>query len=149
MKILIKAKVQGHFLSVFNDFDKELFEYLKPRIGKMEIVEFGGSFVGNKVHMKFLSPIKADWISNITKREIGEQQAYFIDEGVILPPGISYWHHKHIVRYISEYESEIIDDITYQGNNFILSLLLYPGLLGAFLPRIIQYKRFFRNRLRK
>jgi ligand-binding SRPBCC domain-containing protein len=147
MKIVLKTKVEGHFKSVFNDFDLELFEYLKPSIGKMEIVEFGGSTVGSKVHMRFLSPIKADWISNITDRQIGEKQAFFIDEGVTLPPGMSYWHHKHIVRYVSENESEIIDDITYRGNNFILSVLLYPGLLIGFLPRIGQYKRFFRNRL--
>ncbi|MFY0672812.1 MAG: hypothetical protein JXQ87_05385 [Bacteroidia bacterium] len=148
MKIILKTKVNGYYKSVFNDFDLELFEFLKPKIGKMEIVEFGGSYVGNKVHMKFLKPIKANWVSHITDRQINNKEAFFIDEGVELPPGMSYWHHKHIVRHISESECEIIDDITYKGNNLILSILLYPGLLAGFLPRKKQYKSFFRNRLR-
>ncbi len=146
MRIYFKTRVKGNFKTVFKDFDRELFEFLKPKLGKVQIVEFGGSKVGSKVHVRFLSPIKADWISEITEVNQSQSELFFIDQGISLPPGMKNWHHKHSVRFVSENESEVIDDINYQGNNFILSVLLYPALLAGFLPRKWQYKSFFNNR---
>ena len=93
----------------------------------MEIVEFTGSKTGDKVHIRFVSPLKTEWISNITADYEDDKEAYFIDEGALLPPGLSYWKHKHIVRKLSEDESMIVDDITFKLPSLIVLLILVDG----------------------
>ena len=65
MKIRLTTEVDGHYQEVMSRFDKKLFEALKPKFGKMEVLEFTGSEKGDVVRLKFLSPIKADWVSDI------------------------------------------------------------------------------------
>ena len=66
MNIQIKTEVKGHYQAIMDQFDRRLFEALKPKGADMEIVEFTGSKKGDRVHIRFNSPIKAEWISNIT-----------------------------------------------------------------------------------
>ena len=143
MNIQLRAKVKGNYLKVMERFDLQLFEALKPKGAKMEIVAFTGSKKGDKVHLRFLSPIKTEWISHIVEDGANEQEAYFIDEGVVLPPGINYWRHKHIVRKIDEAHCEIIDDMTFKGPNFLVSLFLYPAIFIGFYPRKKIYQSYF------
>ena len=98
MNIQLKTKVDGNYKDIIKQFDRQLFEALKPKGAKMEIVEFTGSKKGDIVHLRFLSPIKAEWISKITEDNEDEKEAYFIDEGIKLPFPLSYWRHKHIVK---------------------------------------------------
>jgi ligand-binding SRPBCC domain-containing protein len=107
-------------------------------------VTFTGSKKGDKVHLRFLSPIKAEWISEITEDGENEKEAYFIDEGVKLPFPLSSWKHKHVVRKITENSSYIIDDMTFEGINSFFTLFLYPALYIAFYPRKSIYKSYFK-----
>ena len=143
MNIQLKTKVTGNYKAVMQRFDRELFEALKPKQAKMEIVEFTGSKKGDIVHIRFTSPIRADWISKITEDGESDTEAYFIDEGTTLPFPLSYWRHKHIVQKIDEDSSYIIDDITFEGSNFLLSWILYPAIYFGFYPRKKIYKSFF------
>ena len=143
MNIQIKTQVKGNFKEIMRQFDRKLFEALKPKGADMEIVEFTGSETGDKVHIRFNKPLKAEWISHITDHGSNDQEAYFIDEGVKLPFPLSYWKHKHIVQKITEDTSWIIDDITFKGPNFLVSLLLYPGIYAGFYPRKRIYRAFF------
>ncbi len=143
MRFKIKSKVKGNYRDIMQRFDRELFEYLLPKGADVELVEFGGSVKGARVHIQFHSPIKATWISDITEDGMSDTETWFIDRGTTLPFGLRYWHHKHIVRRVSETESEIIDDITYRFGNGILTFLLFPALYFGFLPRKRQYKRYF------
>ena len=143
MNIQLKTKVRGHYKDIMRQFDRKLFEALKPANADMEIVEFTGSEKGDKVHIRFKSPIKAEWISEITESGADETEAFFIDEGVQLPFPLSYWKHKHIVRKITDDSSYIIDDITFKGSNFLLTRLLYPAIYAGFYPRKRIYKRYF------
>ena len=143
MNIKLKTRVNGHYLEVMKRFNRKLFEALLPPIGKTEIVEFTGSKKGDVVHLRFISPIKAEWISDITDHGQDEEEAWFIDEGRVLPFGLKSWKHRHIVRKIDDQTSEIIDDITYQGSNTLLSALMYPGLWMSFFPRKPIYKKYF------
>jgi len=127
-------------------FDRQLFEALLPANASTEIVAFTGSKKGNKVHLRFLKPIKADWISLITEDGQNEQEAWFIDEGAQLPFPLKYWQHKHIVRKISEQTSMIIDDITFKGPNWLVTLLMYPGIYLGFAPRKKLYKAYFNKK---
>lgn len=143
MNLKIKTKVAGHYKAVMARFDRGLFEALAPRQGEMKIVEFTGSKKGDKVHIRFLKPLKAEWVSAITEDGITDSEAYFIDEGVQLPFPLSFWQHKHIVRKITENSSCIIDDITFRGPNALVTLLLYPAIFLGFYPRKKVYRRYF------
>ena len=146
MNIQLKTKVDGNYKAVMKQFDRQLFEALKPQNAKMEIVEFTGSKKGDLVHLRFLSPIKTEWISEIIEDGENEREAYFIDKGTKLPFPLSYWQHKHIVQKITEDTSYIIDDMTFKGSNFLLTLFLFPALYIAFYPRKSIYKSYFKKK---
>ncbi len=143
MNLVLKSSVKGNYKNVMAAFDRRLFEALKPPVGKMEIVAFTGSKKGDKVHIKFHSPIKAEWISDIVEDEVTEERAWFVDVGVQLPWPLATWKHRHIVEKIDKEHSMIIDDITFTGNNFILSMLLYPAIFLGFYPRKKIYQKYF------
>lgn len=145
MNLILKASVKGNYKNVMAAFDRRLFEALKPPYGKMEIVEFTGSQKGDKVHMRFHSPIKAEWISDIVEDQVTDARAWFIDVGVKLPWPLATWIHRHIVEKIDDENSMIIDDITFTGSNFILSLFLYPAIFLGFYPRKKIYRNYFKN----
>lgn len=145
MNLILKAPVKGNYKKVMAAFDRRLFEALKPSVGEMEIVEFTGSRKGDRVHMKFLSPIKTDWISDIVEDEVTDERAWFVDVGTQLPWPLATWTHRHIVEKIDAENSMIIDDITFTGSNFILSWLLYPAIFLGFYPRKKIYQAYFKK----
>ena len=143
MNIILKTPVKGNYKTVMTGFDRHLFEALKPSVGKMEIVEFTGSKKGDKVHLRFIRPIKADWISDIVEDGVDHKHAWFVDQGTTLPWPLKTWMHKHIVEKIDDNNSLIIDDITYSAGHFIVSFLMFPALFFAFYPRKKIYKSYF------
>lgn len=143
MNIKLETKVKGNHKEVMARFGRALFEALAPRLGKMEIVEFTGSKKGDRVHIRFLKPLKAEWVSVITEDAANDEEAYFTDEGVQLPFPLSFWKHKHIVRQITADTSCIIDDITFRGPNVLITLLLYPAIFLGFYPRKKIYRSYF------
>jgi ligand-binding SRPBCC domain-containing protein len=145
MNIKLRTEVEGNYKEIMKRFDRQLFEALKPKNAKMEIVEFTGSKKGDLVHLQFLSPIKAEWISEIVEHGEDEKESYFIDVGVKLPFPLSNWEHKHIVQRVTDNTSYIIDDMTFKGSNFLVTLFLYPALYIAFYPRKKVYKAYFKN----
>ena len=145
MKINISTEVYGHFHDVFKRFDRTLFEHLKPKGAKMEVVEFTGSQKGDVVKLEFISPLKAKWESAITEDGSSETEAYFVDEGVVLPWPLKRWRHRHVVRMVSADRSIIIDDIRYSTGMWLLDVVLWPVMYITFVQRKPQYKAFFNN----
>ncbi|NND07973.1 MAG: hypothetical protein HKN87_16460 [Saprospiraceae bacterium] len=143
MNVTLRAPVSGYYTDVMAAFDQELFEALKPPAGDMEIVEFTGSKRGDKVHLRFHSPIKAEWVSDIIEDGKTDTQAWFVDEGTILPWPLATWTHKHIVEKVDKHRSIIIDDMTFTGRNALLTLLLYPAIFIGFYPRKRIYRTYF------
>jgi ligand-binding SRPBCC domain-containing protein len=143
MNINFQTKVKGNYLQVIKGFDRKLFEALKPKLAAMEILEFTGSQKGDRVHIRFTAPVRAEWISLITEDAVSEQEAFFIDEGHQLPWPLSYWKHKHIVRKIDEEHSLIVDDISFEAGNGLLSVFLYPAIWLGFAPRGKIYRTYF------
>jgi len=143
--IILKTKVQGNYLDVMNRFDRDLFEALKPKVGRMDIVKFTGSQKGDVVHLRFLSPIRAEWISEIIDDGADDHEAYFTDIGIQLPYPLKFWKHIHKVQKISHDTSYIIDDMTFQGPNKLITWLLYPALYLAFYPRKWVYRSYFKK----
>lgn len=143
MHIRLETEVDGNYLEVMERFDLDLFEALKPAVGKMEVEQFTGSKKGDIVSLRFLSPVNARWVSKITEDGSDEKQAYFIDEGIELPFPLKYWQHRHIVQKVTTERSLIVDDITYRASNGLLSLLMYPVMYLSFYPRKKIYRRYF------
>jgi ligand-binding SRPBCC domain-containing protein len=146
MKINISTEVDGHFRDVFERFDRTLFEHLKPKGAKMEVVEFTGSKKGDAVKLKFISPLKAMWESAITDDGSSENEAYFVDEGVVLPWPLKRWKHRHIVRELSSNRSIIVDDIEYSTGFWLMDLIIWPVMYITFVQRKPQYKAFFKDK---
>ena len=145
MNLKLKASVKGNYKNVMAAFDRHLFEALKPPFGKMEIVAFTGSKKGDKVHLKFHSPIKAEWISEITEDEVTNEMASFVDVGIKLPWPLATWKHQHIVEKIDTENSMIIDYITFTASNKVLTLIMFPAIFLGFYPRKKVYKDYFKK----
>lgn len=143
MRLILKTKVKGHYLRVMERFDLDLFEALKPIGAQMEVVQFTGSKTGDIVELKFVSPIKAEWISKITDHGSDRDSAYFVDEGEVLPFPLQQWKHRHIVERVDDDYSIIVDDIQYSSGFWLLDLLLYPAMLVGFYPRKFSYRKYF------
>lgn len=143
MNLKLETTVRGNYKAIMDRFDRDLFEALAPKQGKIEIVEFTGSKKGDRVHLRFLSPIQADWVSIITEDGVTDQMAYFVDEGETLPYPLQYWRHRHIVEMLTEHTSRIVDDITFRGPNRLMTWLMYPGIYLGFYPRKRIYQAYF------
>lgn len=139
MNITLKSKVIGDFTEVYKRFDRNLFSYLLPP--GAQLIEFGGSKKGDIVHLKL--PLAGEWISEITENGISAEVCYFIDEGRKLPFPLKKWKHKHILHNAGK-RTIIEDNMTFSTGNVITDLLFYPVLLFSFLPRLWQYKSYFK-----
>lgn len=140
MNITLRSTVNGELNSVYNRFDHHLFSYLLPP--GAQLIEFGGSKKGDLVHLKL--PLAGEWISEITEDSVSHDTCYFIDEGRKLPFPLKEWRHKHILHRAGDH-TIIEDNMTFSTGNFIANLLFYPVLLLSFLPRLWQYKRYFKS----
>ncbi len=145
MKIKITTtQVPGHYLQVFNRFDKQLLDALSPKIlPKMQIERFDGSTEGSEVHIRFTFPFKAIWTTKITLAVVTTLEGYFIDEGIQVPFGITQWKHTHSVQNETANTCQIVDLIEYKASNYIWGLLLYFPLYSSFIARKKLYKKYF------
>lgn len=142
-RVVHKTRVAGNYLELMKRFDRELFEALAPSVGKIEIAKFTGSETGDEVHIKFVKPIRTEWISHIIDHGQDDKRAYFVDRGVQLPFPLGEWEHHHVIERISEVESYIVDDMRFKGRNWLWSILLYPAIYLGFLPRSRVYRKYF------
>lgn len=143
MRFVLRTQVDGYYKEVMRKFDLALFEALKPKGAKMEIVQFTGSETGDVVELKFIFPLKARWVSKIIDHGADEDKAYFIDQGEVLPFPLRNWKHKHIVEKHSDTQSIIVDDISFSSGYELIDLLIYLPLLLSFYPRKGVYKKYF------
>ncbi len=143
MNVTLKTPVKGNYKKIIAAFDRDLFEALKPPTGEMEIITFTGSQKGDIVHLRFIKPFKAEWISDIVEDDMTDDKAWFVDVGRNIPWPLGSWTHRHIVEKIDDTHSMIIDDMTFTGKNAFLTLLLKPAIFIGFYPRKKIYKTYF------
>jgi ligand-binding SRPBCC domain-containing protein len=128
---------------VFNAFDEQLFRKLSPPYPKLKLLRFDGSEPGDLVEVELQTGIKSfKWMSLITDRSITDSEAYFIDEGQILPAPLKLWRHKHLVT-ANDTGTTIHDIITYSTGSRILDMLLYPLMVAQFSMRKPVYQKVF------
>ena len=142
MTIQLATEVDGYYLDVMNRFDRDLFEALKPPVG-MEVAQFTGSKKGDQVILQFTIPARFTWQSDIVEDGHDDKRAWFVDVGVILPWPLKTWRHEHIVEHINQDRSRIVDSMTYECKNAVLTWMIKPFMIGAFYPRKRIYKQYF------
>ena len=140
MNITFRSEVPGEITTISKRFDDRLFTYLLPPGARL--IEYGGSKKGDIVHLTL--PVAGEWVSEITETGNSEYGHYFIDEGRTLPFPLKAWRHVHVLHRSGSH-TMIEDNINFSTGNRIADLLVYPFLYLAFLPRVWQYKRYFRT----
>lgn len=76
--------------------------------------------------------------------KLDDDGLYFIDNGILLPLGLSFWRHEHIVR--SDGEDVIIEDrLAIKHKSAILGVLLFPMLIFPIVIRKFLYNIFYRR----
>jgi len=143
MKISISTLVDQDFLSVKKEFNANLLKTLSPPFPKVTIMRFDGIETSDEVGMEldFLF-FKQTWDGEIIDHLQTENEFYFVDRGTMLPFFLKSWQHKH--RLINKGEQTlIVDEINYRSINRVMTVLLYPVMIGQFLYRKPIYKKFF------
>jgi ligand-binding SRPBCC domain-containing protein len=143
MQIHLRTNVRQNHRQVFDAFDEKLFRKLSPPYPKLKLLRFDGSEPGDVVEVELQTGIKSfKWTSMITDQSITDSEAYFIDEGQILPPPLKLWRHKHLVT-ANDTGATIHDIITYSTGSRILDMLLYPLMVVQFSMRKSVYQKVF------
>jgi ligand-binding SRPBCC domain-containing protein len=140
MKLTLRSVVPADLETVYQRFDADLFRYLLPP--GAQLLHFGGSQTGDTVHLKL--PVAGEWLSEITEDHQSPDLNYFIDEGRTLPFPLKTWHHKHVLVRKGN-GTTIEDHMTFSTGNRGLDVLFYPLLWLAFVPRVWQYKKYFKH----
>ena len=138
MKIKITTPIKRNYREVFALFNLQLFEALKPPVVNLKVERFDGCKKGDEVHLKVAGQ---RWVSHITDYVENEDEIYFIDRGVIIPPPIKSWLHIHRIERSGENSCNVIDDIEYSTGNAFIDKLIYPALCAMFAMRKPIYKR--------
>ena len=144
MNFTITSRIQQPFLKVKDGFNEQLFVKLNPPFPKVELERFDGCKKGDVVDMKLLfGPYRQRWESVITADDTTENYFFFQDEGRVLPFFLKHWKHRHWVKRVDDFTSEIVDDVHYSTGNYLTDLLMLPIMQAQFLYRKPIYKRFF------
>lgn len=150
MQITISTTVGKHYLAVKEGFNQDLFSSLSPPFPPVKLLRFDGSEKGDIVSLELnFVFFKQVWTSEIIEDYTSESEFYFVDKGIKLPFFLGIWQHKHRLINRGDSETEIRDEITYQGSSWILTPLLYPILYLQFLYRKPIYRRIFSKRMLK
>jgi ligand-binding SRPBCC domain-containing protein len=73
---------------------------------------------------------------------VTDTHLHFEDIGLVLPFGLSKWHHHHIVRSYNN-GAMIIDKVNMDSNGSLIRYLAYPIMLFPIFVRRITYKIWF------
>ncbi len=138
MKIKITTPIKKNYRDVFALFNQKLFEALKPPLIKLVVERFDGCKKGDEVHLRVAGQ---RWVSHITDYVENENEIYFVDRGVIIPPPLSSWLHFHRIERSGDNSCNVIDDIEYSSGNSLLDKIIYPGIYVMFAMRKSIYKR--------
>lgn len=143
MMLHLKTTVKQDFITVFEAFNEQLFLKLSPPYPRLRLLQFDGSKPGDMVAVELFTGFSRHrWTSLITERKITKTEAFFVDEGQVLPFPLRRWQHKHLITK-QKHEAVIHDIIEYSTGVLLLDLLLYPLMLAQFSMRKPIYKKVF------
>lgn len=144
MQLHLQTAVRQNYKAVFDGFDESLFLKLAPPYPQVKLIRFDGSKPGDIVEIEMnIGVKKLRWTSLIVAVNVTGTEAYFIDEGQVLPFPLKQWRHKHLITAAGN-GAVIHDIISYSTGNKILDAVLYPFMLAQFSYRKPIYKRVFK-----
>lgn len=140
MRITITTLVEQDYDTVYERFDRDLFEALAPPLLPLKLLRFDGSRTGDEVHIA-IGPMR--WDALITDHGRSPSENYFVDKGTQLPFFLKTWEHHH--RILKDGTgSRIVDDIRYTTPFGRLGdAIFYPILYMQFAARKPVYRRYF------
>jgi len=140
----IESKIYHPFELVSQNFSKDLFEALAPVFPPSQLESFDGDRVGGLVKIRLgIGALSKLWVSEITSRTEHADKVEFVDEGRQLPPPLSKWLHRHVIRREADGTTLIIDDISFSSGSKILDYMIYPALFAMFSLRTPAYKKYY------
>ena len=126
--------------------DIALVEYL-IRMQPVKLLKWDGIKTNDTAYFKLWF---FGWKDFKVKHQLVEMDSttlYFIDSGTVLPLGIKFWEHKHIVKKV-ENSVEIVDSIIIKHQLVFLGYILYPILIAPIFLRKLLYQSYFRSLLK-
>ena len=143
-QLTFSTPVRQPLAQVQAGFTRALFEALAPPFPPVRVLRFDGCAPGDQVHLELhFGFFRQRWVSHIVSASADAQHWQFIDEGRELPFFLRQWRHVHRVEALPQGGARIVDAITYQGPNALVSLLLWPSLWLQFAYRGPIYRRRF------
>jgi ligand-binding SRPBCC domain-containing protein len=144
MQLQVRTKIKQSYLQVKEGFNEQLFKKLNPPFPKVILKRFDGCKKGDLVNMQLnFIAFKQTWESLITADDTTEGYFFFQDEGKQLPFFLKQWKHRHWVRKVDEFNSEIVDDIHFSTGHILTDVFMYPLMKAQFLYRKPIYRKFF------
>jgi ligand-binding SRPBCC domain-containing protein len=142
-RIYLKTTVSADFHRVISNYNRKLFDALKPPLMALKLIRYDGEKTGDEIHLALGFGQK--WISLITDHGATEKEWFFVDEGKVLPWPLRSWKHVHKVLKTDNNGTTLIDDIAFSTGSPLLDAILYPLLYLQFAWRKPAYKKYFGN----
>ncbi len=145
MKIRLVTTIEKPLAIVHKNFNESLFKFLLPPFNLAGIERYEGQNPGDIIEIRFNLPFIPNWKVIIKESWLHNKEYGFIDRGLKVPFGITFWKHIHRVVAKGEKSSFIIDDIEYESNSNWLNYILFLFLLLMFYPRKFLYKKYYKE----
>ncbi len=140
MKFVVSTPIALDPKRAVEKFDAALFTALAPPFPKIRLVRFDENTV--EIAMNFFV-FKTVWESRVYPTHVDDQQAYFVDEGVRLPPPLKFWRHTH--RLVARGQGSVLrDEIEFSTGRGVLDVLIYPFLWAMMAYRKPIYRKLLR-----
>ena len=139
-KVIIK---NSNIQKVIRSFHEIKFIKFLVSFQPVKIIKWNGINNNLIAHLKFWL---INWHSFIVihkKYKKTDTMLSFIDEGLELPIGITYWKHEHIIKEIKN-QITIEDRINFKHRYYLVGIILYPILVCPILIRKALYPLYFR-----
>jgi ligand-binding SRPBCC domain-containing protein len=146
--IVVKHQVNAPFKQVWATFSdrtkaSKLFAALSPPFPKAKLHSFGGTEVGALVKLDLeFGFMSQPWESVVTEQVIKPNEAWFIDEGKVMPLGLIYFSHRHYIKSIDPNTTEITEDITLLASTWLMTLVNQLGFWSQMSARGGVYKKY-------
>jgi ligand-binding SRPBCC domain-containing protein len=141
MKFTVSTAVALPPRRAIEKFDATLFNALSPPFPKARLLKFDPETV--EIELDFFIA-KTRWESKVYPSVVNDAEAYFVDEGVRLPPPLKRWRHVHRLVARPDGGSDLRDEIEFSTSHPVVDLLALPFLWAMMVYR----KPIYRRRLR-
>lgn len=135
-KIVLMTEVAADLEQVKRSLDRDLFEELFPKWTLVRVERFDGVSEGDEYALSLGSgPLTGRWSGRICDVRESATEFSYDDVGLVLPPPLTAWRHRH--RYLRKPGGGTLirDEIAFKALHGALELALAPFLRAQFALR--------------